>query len=545
MTARRELDWQDCRDIVRRQAHWICAPILAALVAGIAIAYVWPDAYVSTASIRVVPPQVPEHFVPANTNLDLDARVNSLVQLTLNRATLTNIIHTHNLYQRRLARLALDDVIERMRRDDIKVVPVQPSLAQSGNSRRYPTFEIRFTYSDRFVAQKVATDIVARFLEENVREVSRETVSTTEFLRDQWTAAKTKVDNLEQELSLFRARNLGRLPEEQPANNQHLAALESEKLNLNLSQNRATEERLLIENQLQIYREQLASLRDPNAHEAAVERKSGKLAEKDREIADLENQLGAARQRYTETHPDVQRIQAAIAAARAERTAILAEDEAQPAPAPVERAADPQYLKEKRELTALIERTGGLAAAKALELDDYRRQSLQLDAAIQKYQGRIDSLPGGIKEYDQLIRDRDLAKKDYEDLDSRLNSSAMSTALLNRQQGERLEQLDPPTLPQTPASPKRGLMIMGAAALGLALGLGLAALRELSDRSLKSARDIQACAQLPILGGISLVEDTGRRRRRFLRMKLAWLSACLVGSLIATGSVAHYYVTKS
>ena len=101
----------------------------------------------------------------------------------------------------------------------------------------------------------------------------------------------------------------------------------------------------------------------------------------------------------------------------------------------------------------------GLIQAKDVEMEDYRKQSAQVDGTIRNYEARIESTPVGIREYDELIRDRDLAKKDYEDLDRRLNSSEMSTALQNRQQGERLEQLDPPSLPQTPAQPKRPFMI--------------------------------------------------------------------------------------
>ena len=115
-------------------------------------------------------------------------------------------------------------------------------------------------------------------------------------------------------------------------------------------------------------------------------------------------------------------------------------------------------------------------------MEDYRKQSSQLDGTIRNYEARIESTPVGIREYDELIRDRDLAKKDYEDLDRRVNSSAMSTALQNRQQGERLEQLDPPSLPQTPARPKRLLMVSVGTSLGLLLGLCLAGLREIAHR---------------------------------------------------------------
>ncbi len=509
------------------------------------VAFLWPDTYVSTATIRVVPPQVPENFVPPNVSLDLEGRVNSLVQLILNRATLTSVINSHGLYKNDLARLPLDDVIENMRLHDLKVVPVQQSLNQAQTQKpQYPAFEIRFAYRDRFMAQKVTTDLVARFLEENVREVSQQTVSTTQFLRDQWDESKKKLDAIDQKLSDFRARNIGRLPEEQQNNYQQLAALESQRLNLNLSMNRVNQEKLLEENQLQIYRGQLASLKEPAAAEAAAQQKDDKLAEKDREISQYEDSLAAARERYKETHPDVQRLVNLLAVARKQREALLTADQTRKPEAPAQRPASPQVIREQRELAASIERAQGLIQAKDLEMEDYRKQAAQLDATIKNYEGRLASGPTGIKEYDELIRDRDLAKKDYEDLDRRLNTSAMATALENRQGGERLEQLDAPTLPQTPTEPKRPLIIGLGTALGLAIGLCVAGTREVRDAALKNLKDVRVYTQLPILATIPLLESDSAAHRRKRLVWLAWSAASLAGLAIMSGSMVYYYATK-
>jgi uncharacterized protein involved in exopolysaccharide biosynthesis len=544
--ARRPLDFEDYIDILRRHKAWIFGPIFAALVASTVLAFLWPDTYISVATIRVVPPQVPENFVPANVSLDFQGRVNSLVQLILNRATLTNIINTHGLYRRELARLPLDDVIEDMRAHDLKVVPLQQNLNQIQNPQRpqYPAFEIRFAYNNRFTAQKVTTDLVARFLEENVREMSQQTVSTTQFLRDQWDEAKKKLDGLEQRLSVFRSQNIGRLPEEQQNNVQQMTALESQKLNLNMSMNRVNQERLLHENQLRIYREQIASLKDPSVLETSSLQKNEKLAEKDREISQYEGALGAARERYKETHPDVQRLISLLAIARKQREAMVSQEETKKPEPPQQRAASPQFVREQRELAALTERTQGLIQAKDLEMEDYRKQAVQLDATIKNYQGRLESVPLGIKEYDELIRDRDLAKKEYEELDRRLNTSAMATALENRQGGERLEQLDPPSLPQTPVEPKRPLIVGLGTGLGLLIGLCLAGTRELKDATLKNLKDVRACAQLPILATVPLLENYLVVRRRKRLMWLAWSMASLAGAVVMSGSVVFYYATK-
>ncbi len=535
----RPLDLEDLGNILRRNKGWILGPLFAALVISVVVAFLWPDTYISVATIRVAPPQVPESFVPANTNQDIQGRVNALVQLILDRATLTNIINTHGLYRSKLARMPLDDVIEEMKLNDIQVLPVRQSLnAGQRETQQYPAFEIRFAYSERFTAQKVATDLVARFLEENVREVSQQTVSTTQFLQDRWEQSKKKLDELEQRLSVFRAQNIGRLPEEQQTNYQQLGALEAQKLNVNMSMNRVNLERLLYENQLRIYGDQLGSLKDPNAlQQQGVERSDDKLTAKDHEIAQYEDSLATARERYKENYPDVQRLLNLLAGAKSERQAMLKQETAKPdkpSPQPV----SGQFLREQRELEADSGRTKGLILAKGVEMEDYRKQSSQLDGTIRNYEARIESTPVGIREYDELIRDRDLAKKDYEDLDRRVNSSAMSTALQNRQQGERLEQLDPPSLPQTPARPKRLLMVSLGTSLGLLAGLSLVGLREMSTGALRSMKDVSAYSELPVLAGIPLFQTPGVVRR------LGWVATSVAGVAVMSASVAHYYLGR-
>jgi len=540
--ARRPLDVEDYIDILRRHKGWILGPLFGALVVSVVVAFLWPDTYTSTATIRVVPPQVPENFVPANVNSDVQGRVNALIQLILNRATLTNIINTHNLYKRDRERLPLDDVIENMRLYDIKCCPVLQT-AQRSERTQYPAFQIGFSYNNRFIAQKVTTDLVSRFLEENVREVSQQTVSTTQFLRDQWDSAKKKLDDIEQKLSIFRTQNMGRLPEEQQSNYQQLNAMQTQMLNLNTSMNRVNQEKLLYENQLRIYREQLSALKDPNAQDQAQQQKNEKLAEKDREIEQYENSLAAARERYKETHPDIQRLVGMLAAAKRQREVILKQEETKKPDAPDARP-NPQLAREQRDLGVAMQRIQALIQAKDLEMEDYKKQSVEVEKTIRGYQTRLEGVPVGIKEYDQLLRDRDLAKKDYEELDRRLNASAMSTALENRQQGERLEQLDPPSLPQTPAQPKRPLIIAIGTGIGLIVGVCLAAAWEVKDTALKNLKDVRAYTQLQVLGSIPLLENDLAVRRRKRLTWLAWSSAALLGVIVMSSSVVYYYATK-
>ena len=52
---RRTLDVEDYIDIARRHKGWIFGPLFAALVVSVVGAFLWPDTYVSSATIKVIP----------------------------------------------------------------------------------------------------------------------------------------------------------------------------------------------------------------------------------------------------------------------------------------------------------------------------------------------------------------------------------------------------------------------------------------------------------------------------------------------------------
>ena len=71
--------------------------------------------------------------------------------------------------------------------------------------------------SNRIVAQKVTADLVSRFMTENTRERTTQSVLTTQFLKDQLENAKKELDTIEQKLTNFRTSANGGLPGSGPA----------------------------------------------------------------------------------------------------------------------------------------------------------------------------------------------------------------------------------------------------------------------------------------------------------------------------------------
>ncbi|MBM6401101.1 polysaccharide biosynthesis tyrosine autokinase [Phycicoccus sonneratiae] len=71
--------------------------------------------------------------------------------------------------------------------------------------------------------------------------------------------------------------------------------------------------------------------------------------------------------------------------------------------------------------------------------------------------------------------------------------------------------VQPPTTPESPVSPKPVRNVALGAVLGLLLGLGVAVLRQVLDKGVKSAEDVKQVTDAPILGSISHDPDAQKR----------------------------------
>jgi len=540
---RRPMDVEDYIDIVRRHRSWILGPAFAFLVAGVVIAFMWPDTYVSTAVIKVVPPQVPEALVQTNLNQDMTNHVMSMAQSILSRSNLTNMINTLNLYPKERAREPMEDIIEQMQSKDVKIGGVDQQVV---GREAVTAFQISFRYSNRLIAQKVCEDIVSRFVSQNVQERSQASRSTTEFLEGQFDDARKKLEEAEQRLSEFRIRNMGRLPDQMNSNQTQLSSLQLQMTTLDAAISRINQDKLLSENQLRILKDRYNSIRQATGADQspAATDANDRIADKERQIVSLENTLAVLRERYRDSYPDVQRAMGLLAQARKDRDALL-KQQADKKPDAATAAARPATgNRELMDLDADIRRIEGEIAAKDLELKDRQKEMAQLADNIRNLEARIEGVPVGEKEYSDLLRDRDLAREHYDEMNAKKNRSEMATKLENTRQGETLDILDPASLPQTPTEPKRPVIIAVATALGFAVGFVLAGGREMKDTSLKNLKDVRAYTKLSILGSIPLLEnDLVVRRRRRLSW-LAWSTACLLGAMIISGSVLYYYATK-
>ncbi len=531
---RRAYDFEDYIDILRRNFRWIIAPAFAGLVVSVVVAYSLPDVFISTASIRVTPQQISESLIPNVTSQDVADRISSMAQTIYSRSTLTSLINTYGLYKKELKNAPMQDVIEKMKSDVI----IQGTGGTSAGQRFLPTMMVGFRYkSDKYVTQKVCQDIVSRLMSLSTTEGVESQQQAHQFLSDEGQQAKHDLDLLEQKLDDFRAKYAGHLPEEEASNMQAMNALNGRLDGLTASANRKTEERMMLEQEMRIARERMASLRNTSQQSLA---RNAKVADLDGQISTLQDRIDSMKERYTDDYPDLQDAKDRLVWLKKQR-----DDAAKQKPTVIDAspADNANLTNERMDIQNQIDRLQTQLKANAMDAQLIQRDIASTNGDLRTYQGRLGT-SASEKEYEDLQRERDMARARYLEFQSKSERSAVSIDMETRKQGETLEVLDQASLPTTPTEPKRSRIVPIGAVVGLVLGILLVAVREVKDTSLKNLKDARLYTQLSILGSIPLLENDVVVQRRKQVMWVSWATATLAGFAIIAVSMARYYLGK-
>ncbi len=126
------------------------------------------------------------------------------------------------------------------------------------------------------------------------------------------------------------------------------------------------------------------------------------------------------------------------------------------------------------------------------------------------------------KRYQELTQDYEVSKATYEDLRAKLAEAEIGKNLEVDRKGEHFTLIEPPLVPQEPASPDRPVVMLLGAVLSLLLAVGVAALLEALDGTVRGRRDLVSLVAgvppLAIIPDIELEQPAARiwRRRAIL-----------------------------
>ena len=219
--------------------------------------------------------------------------------------------------------------------------------------------------------------------------------------------------------------------------------------------------------------------------------------------------LQALQARLTPEHPDVIRAKRQLRDLEAQ---LPPAGNPAPAPAPVVRmtAADTARQIRVRNLQAEVQNLDRQIANRESE-------EQRLRGVMAAYQARVEAAPTRESELIELTRDYTTLQQVYTNLLAKREDSKVAANLERRQAGEQFRILDPARRPERPFSPNRMSMNLMGALAGLGIGLGLVALLEYRDTTLRTDDDVVMAVSLPVLAMIPMMVTSAEQRQRCAR----------------------------
>jgi polysaccharide chain length determinant protein (PEP-CTERM system associated) len=473
--------------------------IFLCLLSGAGV-YMIPATYKAEAVILVDSQKVPERYVASTVNADVQDRLATISQQILATSRLLKIIETYHLYERDRTRLPQEEVIETMRKD------TKIRLERGWTQDRTSAFRISYEGRDPITSAEVANQIGNLFIEENLRTRENHAEGTSEFIEAQLQQAKKTLTVLEGQVEDYKLKHKGELPEQEGS---LAATLSRVQIELQANQdaiNRAGQAKALLASSLGMA-ESTAKVLERTMTERHTSPVTATAVSTTPSAATLQAELDAMRLRYTEEHPDVQRLEKLVAQARQSEKAARQES-AQPAPAtasimPASQSAPEMLvpdLLQQRERIASQRTELGLATR---ELESKTAERKEILSTMTALQGRMDTLPVREQELTALSRDYEIAKANYKSLLDKRIAADMATDLERRQQGERFTMIDPAQPPAKPFAPDRVLWTWVCCALSLLVAVVAGLAREIKRNVLLGEWELPP--DVAILGRITAI----------------------------------------
>ena len=498
-------------EAIWRRKWLVLVPFVLISVTTVAVTRRLPNRFRADTLILVVPQQIPEAYVQPTVRVRLEDRLASFNQQILSRTRLEQIVREFDLYPAERKTHLMEDVIERMRTQDIGVQMTGPG----GRQASAPTFRISYSGRDPRTVMKVTERLASLFIEESLRDRSALAEGTNQFLETELQEARNRLIEQEKRLEAYRQQHTGELPSQLNSNMQAIQNIQMQLQTLSQSITQDKDRRQMVD-RLLAEAEALPPILPPTP----VTSRSGEPgaepsvpAAQQLEIARA--QLRALEIRLKPTHPDLARMKRVITRLEQKAEAEALEQPLSPSVAPVQ--ANPQELQRQariRDLTAERDALPRRIAAK-------EAQEVRLRDSLASYQARIAAVPARETELVELTRDYETLRQIYTGLLTKNESARASANLERRQIGEQFRLLEPARLPERPISPNRPQIYTMGALGGLALGLGLALFLDYRDRTLRTEADLIGAFALPVLALVPTMAAAVDRQRRRRTVKVA------------------------
>lgn len=558
---------KDFKGIIRRgKKSFIITASLVFLLAVI-IAFLLSPIYRSQSTILIEAQQIPAEYVQSTVTGYVEERLSVIEQRVMSRSKLLEIINRFNLYPDMRDKYTTEEIVAKMR-EDINRENLSAEVMDPRSGR--PTvatiaFALSYEGKEPSTVQKVANTLASIYLEQNLETREQRASTTTDFLEEERKELKDRITQIEEDISEFKNKYSGALPENTMVNLQAVARLENEINQVDLEIRSLEERKIYLEGQvvdvdplkpitttegevmmnpterLKALRLQLISLQstfsDKHPDVKKLKRQIEELeaqtkftddaVEKVRRLKDLKGRLATVKGDLGAKHPDVIKLQKEVDLLTQEVEDLQSEK------------TSTEIAEEKPDNPAYINLVIQIETTKSM-IRSLKEEKLETKQKIEGYLAKIEKGPLVEKEYSDMLHELETARQKYSEVMSRLMEARIAQGMEETQRGEKLTIIDPAQMPEKPYKPNRIAIALIGFVLALGAGVGIAAVQEAADTSIKTSGDLSAIAGIPVFSTISKIQ-TREEIKAGKRKRWIWAGAALAAIILALVLI-HFFV---
>ena len=364
------------------------------------------------------------------------------------------------------------------------------------------SFEVSFTGYDPVKVRNVTTAIANLFIDYNLKFREKLAAGTTQFLERELERMREELRQKEERVRQFKTKYMGMLPEHMESNYRILDQLQQQLASLNDTLQQIEDRKVLLREQQGRTENRQVDPQTPLT------------------IDQLHQQLKSLESRYTDKHPDVIRLAAAIA---------RIEEEQKKGNVKMSASSPGQGEAPQRQMM-LVQREDLLSQLKLLDKQSQKlnEEKKQVSMAIEGYRRRIENGPKLEQVYVDLRRDYQQVDNNYQSLLQKKLQAEMAENLERTQKGEQFTILDPANLPEKPFKPNIPRIFLLSLVLALGCGFGLAVLRDYLDQTFWEWKELESFLQLPVLAAVPFINPGQERSPNMFKKAFA---VCMVVSM--------------
>ncbi len=464
-------------------------------IIGWLVVYSIPDKYEASTRVQIVSQSALDPLLKGlAVDTDMLSKVALMTRIIMGRENLESIIDNTDLKNYAKTPAAKQGLIRSLKGG------IQIGLPR----KRGTLFTFKYSHTEAYIAKQVIDNVLRTLVDGAVLDSLTDKRSAQKFILEQIEQQEVRLTVAEEKLAEFKKKNVGMMPRDGQGYYTRLQA--------------AYEERDKLRSELRITKNKYELLDKQLKGEAPAFAGDSNI---DKKIRAHTAALDELLLKFTEQYPDVIAKREIITQLQKKKARELAERENAP--------TDIEAQHSDLSLNPVYQDTKIALSAAAVEVKTIQSKLTEQNIKIRKYEALVDTIPEVEAQLARLNRDYTVIKTQYEALLGRLESAKLSAEADKGRDNVKFKIIDPPFVPFKPASPKRGLFLLGVFFAGIASGLGVMFLLYMLRPVFITTQELNKTLGLPVLGAVKIRwSDVQKEKLKFELTKFMAAAFCLI-----------------